>query len=209
MQEKGTLLSRVPRGMFPVPQPAPAYSQPLWLPFCCLPPSYLFVTAHSFLCCLRATGRRERPWEGRCVLSSCACELGRGRRAIPLLLALPGWSMLGRDGFFQGLSDLKKNIRLSRTNVGICFSEQKQRMRSLTPLLCLGGSGRETVGSTRGMGTDLGWRRKLDRAGDQLTEVLMACTGRNVARRVCAAQGTPSSRGCGGSNGPRHLALVN
>lgn len=138
-------------------------------------------------------GRRERPWEGRCVLGSRACELGGGCRAIPLLLALPGWSTLGRDGFFQGLSDLKK-IRLSCTNVGICFSEQKQMMRSLPPTLRLGRSGCETVGSTRGVGTDLGWRHKLDCAGDQLREVLMVCAGRSMARRVCAAQSTPSSR---------------
>lgn len=62
-------------------------------------------------------------------------------------------------------------------------------MRLLTPMLCVGGSGCETLGDARGLGTDLGWRLKLDRAGDQLREVLMACAGRSTARRVCAAQG--------------------
>lgn len=191
-----------------VPQPTLACSQPLGLPLLWLSSSILAFCYGSFIfMLLMCHGRREGPQEGWCVLGSRACELGRGRWAIPLLLALPGWSMLGRDGFFQGLSDLKK-IRLSCTNVGICFSEQKQTMRSLTPMLRLGRSGCETVGSTRGVGTDLGWRHKLDCAGDQLREVLMVCARRSMARSVCAAQSTPSSRAWR-IWGTCHLALVN
>lgn len=108
--------------------------------------------------------------------------------AVPLLLALLGWSTLGRARFSQGLLDLKK-IYLSCTNVDVCFSEQKQTMRLLTPVLCLGRSGCEMVGSARGMGTDPGQRLKLDHAGDHLRDMLNGTYGRKHGQKGLCCSG--------------------
>jgi len=118
-----------------VPWPAPACSQPLWLPSRLLSSSiFPFCDSPFLLCCLRAMGRGERPREGRCVLGSRACEPGRGRRAVLLLLALPGWSTLGRAGFFQGFSDLKHSA--CRALLWIFAFQSKSSRWGRSPLCC-------------------------------------------------------------------------